>query len=442
MSDETLAIRPQPGPQTEFLETSADVAVYGGAAGGGKTFGCLLEPLRHVNNGDFMATFFRRTYPQIKTQGGLWDEANKLYRGLGATPNKSRLEFTFPSGAKIKFAHLQYEDTVYEYQGSQIPLIVFDELTHFEESQFFYLLSRNRSTCGVRPYVRATCNPDSGSWVKKFLGPWVNPNFSGEKAKSGEIRHFIRDQGELHWVPPDERPPAKAMSCVFISATIHDNKILLENDPDYLQKLESLPLVERERLLHGNWDIDEADKRYDRDWFTILERSDPYEAQARVRYWDMAATEVEENKDACFTSGVLMARDTNGRYIIEDVRRVQYHPGDAKRLVQRTAEKDGKEVPIYIEQEPGASGKAVIHDFVQSLAGWEVHGDKPTGEKSVRSRPLEAQAEHGNLYLLKGSWNEAFLQEAEEYPLGYKDQIDAAAGALDKAAELGRFAFA
>ena len=78
-------------------------------------------------------------------------------------------------GGKIKFAHLQFDNTVYDWQGAQITLIGFDELTHFTAHQFFYMVSRNRSTCGVRPYIRATCNPDADSWVADFLAWWINP---------------------------------------------------------------------------------------------------------------------------------------------------------------------------------------------------------------------------------------------------------------------------
>ena len=152
-------IRAQPGPQTLALQSKADVLIYGGQAGGGKTWFLTAEPLRRIHNGGFRAVIFRRTYPQIMGQGGLWEEANALYRPQGGKMREGdKLDATFPSGATIAFCHLQHEKTKYEYQGHQICYLGFDELTHFTESQFFYLLSRNRSACGIRPYVRATCN--------------------------------------------------------------------------------------------------------------------------------------------------------------------------------------------------------------------------------------------------------------------------------------------
>jgi hypothetical protein len=166
----TAPISGQPGPQTEFLRTSADICIYGGAAGGGKTVGLILEPLRHVTRvANFTAVFFRRTMPQITNPGALWDESLKLYPLVGGIPHLGVREWRWPCGGKIKFGHLQFETTVYDWQGAQIAQICFDELTHFTAHQFFYMVSRNRSTCGVRPYIRATCNPDADSWVADFL---------------------------------------------------------------------------------------------------------------------------------------------------------------------------------------------------------------------------------------------------------------------------------
>jgi hypothetical protein len=160
----------QPGPQTEFLRSPADICIYGGAAGGGKTVGLILEPLRHVGRiANFTAVFFRRTMPQITNPGALWDESLNFYSRLGGAPHLRMREWRWSRGSKIKFSHLQFETTVYDWQGAQITLICFDELTHFSAHQFFYMTSRNRSTCGVRPYIRATCNPDADSWVADFL---------------------------------------------------------------------------------------------------------------------------------------------------------------------------------------------------------------------------------------------------------------------------------
>jgi terminase large subunit-like protein len=145
-------VRPQPGPQESFLSTSADIAIYGGGAGGGKSFALLIEPLRHIDNKDFGAVIFRRTLVDVKKQGSLLDTSLPVYGQNGGRLRQAPdLLWRFPSGAKIGFGHLEHDKTVLDWQGAQTPLICFDELTRFTRAQFFYMLSRNRSTCGVRP---------------------------------------------------------------------------------------------------------------------------------------------------------------------------------------------------------------------------------------------------------------------------------------------------
>jgi hypothetical protein len=253
-------IRPQPGPQTAFLETSADIAIYGGAAGGGKTWALLLECLRWIRIAMFGAVIFRRLSTQLKNEGGLWDEASNIYPLVGGVAREGSMDYRWPGGASISFRHLKEEKTKYGWQGSQVPLLVFDELTHFSESQFFYLLSRNRSMCGVRPYVRASTNPDAGSWVKRLVGPWVDRKHALYPTPPGVILYFIRHQGHLQWARSREEmaelfPGSRPKSITFIAASIFDNQALLRADPDYLANLEAQSPVERARLLLGDWDV-------------------------------------------------------------------------------------------------------------------------------------------------------------------------------------------
>ena len=218
---QTIIIRPQQGKQELFLRSSADICIYGGAAGGGKTYAILLECLRHIDNPRFEAVILRQSRPQIMSAGGLYDTSKKIYPYLGATsvvtPN---IQWRFKSGAKVTFAHMFYEKEKYSWQGSQIPLLMFDELTHFTESQFFYLFSRNRSTCGVKPYVRATCNPDGESWVAKFIDWWIDPETGyADESKCGKIRFFIRRNNVIHWANTwEEQQDVKSVS--FISAKL------------------------------------------------------------------------------------------------------------------------------------------------------------------------------------------------------------------------------
>ena len=113
---------------------------------------------------------------QVRNPGGLWDESLKLYAGSGGEPLTAVLEWRFPSGAKVKFAHLEHEKTVLEWQGAQLPLICFDELTHFSAAQFWSMTARNRWIGEVPPYIRATCNPDADSWVAELVAWWIAQN--------------------------------------------------------------------------------------------------------------------------------------------------------------------------------------------------------------------------------------------------------------------------
>jgi hypothetical protein len=229
-----------------FLATSADIAIYGWSAGGGKTWAILMEPVRHIGNGDFGGVIFRRESPQI-------------FPLLGASSKLQPAQWVFPSGAKLTMSHLQLENDVFNWQGAQIPFIAFDELTHFTRKQFFYMLSRNRSTCGVRPYIRATTNPDPDSWVREMIDWWIDEDGYAIRERSGIIRWFVVINDTVRWADsPDElRAPygedCSPKSFTFIASSIYDNKILLEADPGYLANLKAQSLEQQQRLLHRNW---------------------------------------------------------------------------------------------------------------------------------------------------------------------------------------------
>jgi hypothetical protein len=261
VADATTRIQPQEGPQYRFIQSSADIVVYGGAAGGGKSYGLLLDPLRYVDLVQFRAVLFRRTTPEITNPGGLWDDSANIYAALGASYTKQPLNWFFNPDAQIRLAHLQLEEDKYSWKGSQLAYIGFDELTSFTETQFFYLLSRLRTTSGMRPKVRATCNPAPG-WVREFLQPWLNPEWDGPggPAFDGEIRYFTRIDNKIVWVDRDWRDEdgLRPKSMTFIRARVDDNRALMENNPDYKATLRSLPEIERRRLLEGDWDVFEG----------------------------------------------------------------------------------------------------------------------------------------------------------------------------------------
>jgi predicted phage terminase large subunit-like protein len=428
---QTITLRPQPGPQEKFLSSPADIAIYGGSAGGGKTYAMLLEPLRHIANPQFNCVVFRRTVPQITNPGAVWDESMKIYPLLGAKPNLSNLKWTFPAGAVVRFAHMQHEEDRLAWQGSQITLICFDELTHFTEAQFLYMLSRNRSMSGIRPYIRATTNPDADSWVKGLLAPWVDPEHSEFPFPAGKLRHFTHQGGAVTWVTGDWRDelgmPAKTIT--FIPASIFDNKALLAVNPEYLASLRALPFVEQQRLLHGSWTVKaEAGKVFNQAWFEVVEAAPA--GGRRVRWWDFAATEKKtKGDDPDWTVGLLY-RKVGGLFFVEDVVRVRATPAEVKRLVKNTATQDGIGTKIGFEVEGGSAGQFVKSEMLELLAGFDVVGLHPVTDKLTRAGPVAGQSLAGNVKILRGAWNKVFLAELHGFPdLDHDDQVDGLSGA-------------
>jgi len=414
--------------------------VYGGAAGSGKSFSLLLEPLYHTANAKFRAILFRRTVPQIKLQGGLWDTAEQVYPLLGAAPNQTALEWRFKTGATVKFAGLEHPQDRFSYQGSQIPLIMFDELVQFTADQFWYLLSRCRSMSGVKGYIRAATNPDPDSWVRTFLEWWIDAD-SGIpiKERSGVLRWFVRLGDELIWGNSKGELLRKCgrdcepKSVTFIPASVYDNRILLENDPAYLSNLKALPRIDRERLLSGNWNVRAtAGSYFRREWFSIVD-APPKEIVRRCRYWDRAATEKRSDNDPDATVSVLLSQDKAGVYYVEHVLKMFASPHTVERSMKRCAQADGPETIVAYMQDPGSAGVAEAQATARALDGSNVRFATASGDKETRAKPVSAQAEAGNIRIVRGLWNDDFLRELENFPQGrHDDCVDALSGAYEQ----------
>jgi len=441
---EVIDIRLQPRQET-FAASPADIAIFGGAAGGGKTYALLIEPLRHIDNPGFGAVIFRRTIPEITHEGGLWDEAKKIYPLLDATSNENEKQFRFPMGSKVTFSHMQREDDKESWKSSQIPLIIFDQLEMFSETQFFYMLSRNRSMSGVAPYVRASCNPEPG-WLADLLSWWIGEDGYAIADRSGVIRWMIRENDKTYWSDdPDElqaqHPNSTPKSVTFILSTVYDNKILLEKDPGYLANLQALSLIDRERLLGdslrgGNWKIKpSAGKIFNRAWFEIVEA---VPGGGRImRAWDLAATSKEiagksKTDDPDYTASVKGTLMDGVLYIL-DVTNEQMSPARTDTHMKNIAKQDqptGIHVAIRFEQEGGASGPRDAAHIIKMMAGYDIRGIPPQGDKITRAKPLAAQALAGNVKLLKADWNEEFLVHMHGLPDLPHDDICLVAGTM------------
>lgn len=218
-------------PQAAFLALPHMEALYGGAAGGGKTDALLRAALQYVEFPNYKAIIFRRTYPQLAQAGGLIDRAREWLTGK-ASWNEQKHRWTFPSGAILEFAHMQYEKDRFNYQGAEFDFVGFDELTHFPEIVYRYLFSRLRQRVGspIPGRVRASSNPGGigHRWVK---------------------RRFIEKLPD----PDDPKDtPTKCAERIFIPAKVADNPGI--NRELYVAALEQLDPQEQEQLLNGNWD--------------------------------------------------------------------------------------------------------------------------------------------------------------------------------------------
>lgn len=426
-----MDIRPHAGPQEAFLRTEADLCVYGGAAGGGKTYALLLDAARYVGVPGFTGVFFRRTYPQIVAPDGLWDLSCGLFPALGGKPRWNALEWRFPSGARIVMSHLQYEKDALSHQGAQYCGQWWDELTHFSPRQFWYLLSRSRTTTRVRPFVRATCNPDPDSFVVELIDWWLDDDGLAAPERSGALRWFVRDGERLVWADDPTALNGAALSAAFVGAALQDNPTLCDRDPGYRSRLESLHTVERERLLHGNWRVRAtAGSFFRRHWLPVFDEL-PGSQRSAVRGWDKAATAPSpSNADPDWTRGVRIARLADGapvRYVVTDVASIRAGPAEVERLMRTTASQDGRETTQAIWQDPGQAGVVDVQHTRRVLDGYTVAVERASQNKQTYAGPLSSAAEAGLVGLLRGAWNDRFIDELCAFPEAkHDDQVDGA----------------
>ncbi|MFZ5975211.1 MAG: terminase large subunit domain-containing protein [Bacillota bacterium] len=232
---------PQP-KQALFQQRPEYEALYGGAAGGGKSDALLAEALRQVHIPYYRAIIFRKTYPQLSE---IIDRSKDIYKPSfpRARYNHSEHFWTFPSGAKIFFGNMQHVNDRTNYQGKRFDFVAFDELTHFTWDEYSYMMSRNRpGGPGTRVYIRSTTNPGG-------IGHgWVMDRFISVAPPMTPVT------GEYDIITPKGKTITLIRKRIFIPATVFDNPAMLDNDPNYLANLAMMPEAEKEALLYGSWD--------------------------------------------------------------------------------------------------------------------------------------------------------------------------------------------
>lgn len=442
---------PHPAQQVFLMLNNRREALYGGSAGGGKSDALLMAALQYVDVPGYSALLLRRTWPDLNAPGAILDRFRLWMHGLPVKQKEEGRLWVFPSGARIQFGYIQQEKDKYKFQSAEYQFVGYDELTQFAESQYTYLFSRIRrpsvSCLNCKTSVKRHKVNGRAFWVhvdpsKRGTCPALRPDPKvmrqyQPKDKDGltvfdvplRMRGATNPGGYGHqWVKSRFiTPETRTDGAVFVPARISDNPSL--DQKEYIESLSHMLPVDRERLLNGDWDVEEEGNFFARHWINVVDQA-PVDVQIRVRYWDLAAT---ENATSDWTVGTKLALTRNGQWIIEDIVRLQGTPLKVEQTIRQTAMLDGIGVPISMEEEPGSSGKNNTSHYKRNiLNGFTFKGVRSTGNKTERAAALSSAAEAGDVMMVKGKWNVPFLDEITLFPGGeHDDQVDATAGAMN-----------
>lgn len=359
-------------------------ALYGGAAGGGKSEALVIEALRQVNIPHYKGLLLRKTFPEARE---LIDKSLKYYPQVypKARYNGSEHRWTFPSGAKIDFGSLQYEKDRVKFQGLSYDYIGFDELTHFTWNEYSYLFSRCRPNGpDTACYIRATANPGGigHAWVKERFVTAASP-----------MQTIWED---VNWYDMTGKRHRSKRSRVFVPATVFDNKRLLENDPEYVATLASMPEAEKNALLYGDWDT------FSGQVFTEW-RNDP------DHYADRKHTHVIEPFKVPKDWAIWCAMDWGyakpfsvGWYAVDHERRLyrirEYYgcTGTPDEGVKMEPANVARAIRDIEAQDPNLKDRDVIHR-VGDPAIWGTQGPESIGALFERERIYFGKADHARI---------------------------------------------
>ena len=400
--------------QQAFLLLECKDAFYGGAARGGKSVALLMAALQWVDMPNYNAILIRDTYANLSKPGALIPMSHDWLAGTDAHWHGDLKQWNFPSGATLSFGYLDSPMDHFHHKSSNYQFEGIDEAVSIREEQALYMFTRLTRTVeqermGIPLRFRCASNPPHRLEVAR--GSWVKTRY---------VDSLTRRKG-----------------AIFIPAKLQDNPY----EDQYHYEHESLSEVDpitRAQLLEGDWNVKATGHMFKRHWFEVVDAPPTLNTKV-IRYWDMAATE-----DAgAFTSGCKISMTPDGLFFIESIIRGQLSPRHCEALVRQTADMDGKDVAIWMEQEPGSSGVAIIDHYRRNiLRGFAFRGDKVDKAKVKRAAPFASQAYGdkgpGNVFLVNGAWVPDFLDEVELYPDGpFLDQVDSASGAFNKLVGIG-----
>lgn len=367
--------------------------------GGGKSDALLMAALQYTDQPEYVALILRSTYKDLSLPGAIMDRAKEwLIPIKGIKWHEADKTFTFPSGARLVFGHLDGPNDHFQYQSANFHFVGIDEMAQLRWYQVKYMFSRLRRAvdCQIPIRFRGASNP-------------------------GGICH---EDIKARYIDPRTR------EAIFIPAGLDDNPHL--DRVTYIKSLDQLDPITRKQLLEGDWDVTLEGGIFKRAWFQLIERAPDNYRVKWVRWWDLAATAHKPGTDPDYTVGALVGL-LDGVAYVRDIVRARVTPGEVEKLVRKTAARDGRKVPVWMEQEPGSAGKAIIVHYKKLLIGYVFRGEPSTGPKEEYAAPLSSAAEDGNVKLVYGDWIADFLTEFVLFPNAvHDDQVDATSKAFAK----------
>jgi predicted phage terminase large subunit-like protein len=404
--------------QEWFLRRDEFEVFFGGAAGPGKSWSLLMAAAQWVDTPDYHAMLFRPTLTEFEMPGGLIELSHKWFGPTDASWNGTKRQWTFPSGASIRFAYLRTQAHLTHYPGGGVSFLGFDELTLFTEQLYLGVFRLLRQALGgpldkVPLRVRSASNPGNvgHGWVKG------------------------------RFIAPDTREPG----AVFVPGTIDDNPSL-DYETYVNTVLGHMHPVDRARLIRGDWDVMEEGGKFKRADFQLIDLPQAPAPVQLIRYWDLAATEPSKtNPDPDWTVGLLYSLDEDDLFTVRDIAMTRQNDDDVETLVKQTAAEDGTGVSIYIEQDPGQAGKAQITNYKRRvLMGYPVHAGSTRilgrpAAKIVRAAAVSAAVGNGLVRLVRCPNHREFLGQCAMFPNvgAHDDCVDALSGAHNAVTQRG-----
>ena len=440
--------------QEMYVKSEADVTIFGGAAGSGKSEIGVIDFLKYVDTPNFIGLITRLTTPQLKGPGGIFAKCkryfDKTYPGQYYWREKDG-KFVFPhSNAEIYLKHYQTEADYENFQGVEANLFLIDEGTQFSVDKVNYIMSRMRNpNCPeVHPHMKITCNPDADHFLRAWVDWYLKDDGRPDPEKDGILRYFAMEDGNFIFADTKEelvertgQDISKVLSYTFISANVYDNPVVMEKNPKYVAWLEGLKPVEKERLLYGNWNAREsAAGFFKREWVEIVDLP-PVKTAKRIRAWDISGTlKSDANPNPDYTVGTLVSKTKDGIYYVEDVVRDRRRHGGVLEMILETARFDGVDTTVVIPVDPGAAGKAYAASIQRELAeaGYYCRLKPASGSKVNRFAPFAAMCEAGGVKVVRNTWNDAWFLELEVFDGSRNvkdDQCDSVADAFQLLAQ-------